>query len=455
MDFLTRDNLRKNHITVWVIGFLLWSIFAQGHGGTNSRSRYALLQSVIDHQSLAITPYKEWTVDWSLAPAPDKNIYSNKPPAYLFLTLPVYYLFDKLSKLSGKREIFPDGSAKNVINKYSRNFFNFFTKVVPFALLVLYLAHIFRLRGYSPASIHFFAVASLYGTTSAVLMNSFFGHGLSSLLFLAMMWCWLERRYYFVGLLYGFTLLNEFAAGAALIALLPFFIWDNRNRPRNILQAVVGGVLPAILWCWYHISIYGSPFLTSMSFPNPEFVFGDETKNKASAMFTFFPNWKVFGKLIYGSGRGLLVTQPWVFIIVLMVPFIKFKQKFYAYFMITLLFVLMWMNSLFWGWHGGGSPGPRYLSISLALFPLLAIFVYNHLNLWQKRLLWFALGITLLFRCQLYATNILAPHEGIWIWQWETILAAKKSKTVVRFVVSLIFFLGLSLYFYRKTKKNN
>ena len=282
-------------------------------------------------------------------------------------------------------------------------------------------------------------------------MNAFFGHGMASMFFLAMLWAWMEQKFRWVGLLYGFTLLTDFAGAAALVTLIPFIIFENYKNPRNIADLIIGGILPAILWCWYHISAYGSPFLTSVQFPRPEFVYDKSVEGQvAGGMFTYLPRWDVVGELIYGRMRGILVTQPWVLVVIIWAVIKKFDKKFYASYAIATLVMLVWLNSTFWGWHAGGSTGPRYLSIGLALMPALGFLIYDKLSNWQKQILWITVGITLLFRAQTYATYILAGKVNLWSWQWESILNSNKFTNWFRLILSLGFFIGAGIYSYRK-----
>lgn len=450
MFFLQKKNILRNHASIWIMGFIVMSFIVRGTGESNGAARYAYFQSVIEQQTFAIDSFKQWTGDWSTSPS--GKTYSNKPPGPLFLTLPVYYVFDKITKLSGNRSYNKNGIVTNDIGGTAKVFFNFLTKVLPFSLLILFISFSMQQKGYSAASIHFFAITSLFGTTASIFMNACFGHGMASIMFLGMLWSWMEKKYRLVGFLYGFTLLTDFAGGAVLAVLIPFLVFQNYKNPKNLVNFAIGGIIPGILWCWYHISCYGSPFLTSINFPNPEFVFSSDTKAQVSGMFTLLPRWKIVGELIYGPARGILVTQPWVLFLIPFIFILKFEKKFFAVFAILTLSVLLWLNSTFFGWHAGGSTGPRYLSIGLALMPIAGFLVYDKLAVWVKYSLWMAVGITLLFRSQTYATYMLIANTNLWEWQWGHIVNSTSSKTWFRLVISSSFFIFAAIYTYRKNK---
>ena len=144
-EFLQKKNLKANHALIWVVGFVIMSFVVRGTGGANTGARYAYLQSVIDQHTFAIDSYKSWSGDWS--PSPNGKIYSNKPPGPLFVTLPVYFVFDQITKLSGNRRYDKNGIVTNDIGGTAKTFFNFFTKVLPFSLLILFIS--FKLQASS------------------------------------------------------------------------------------------------------------------------------------------------------------------------------------------------------------------------------------------------------------------------------------------------------------------
>src|SRR5581483_9954759 len=62
------------------------------YGGPNAMARTAALRAITEGHTLAIDNYREWTLDWALAP--NGHYYSNKAPGPVFLGLPMFALAD-------------------------------------------------------------------------------------------------------------------------------------------------------------------------------------------------------------------------------------------------------------------------------------------------------------------------------------------------------------------------
>mgnify|MGYP003693591663 CR=1 FL=1 len=55
-------------------------------------------------------------------------------------------------------------------------------QIVPFFVLVLWVCRRLLKDGVDLSAVHFFALASFFGNTAAIYMNSNFGHGVAALL---------------------------------------------------------------------------------------------------------------------------------------------------------------------------------------------------------------------------------------------------------------------------------
>ena len=83
-------------LKILFITFFVLQIVCEHHGGDNTGSRLAHLASLAERGSSRIDPYANvWTSDWSQTP--DGAFYSNKAPGPVFLALPLYYVFDKIT----------------------------------------------------------------------------------------------------------------------------------------------------------------------------------------------------------------------------------------------------------------------------------------------------------------------------------------------------------------------
>jgi len=78
---------------------------------------------------------------------------------------------------------------------------------------------------------------------------------------------------------------------------------------------------------------------------------------------------------------------------------------------------LLWMNGAFATWWGGNTPGPRYLS---PIFPVLVFvtgWLHDLLPRPVRQFLWAGLGLALVLRVVIYATDIYPPY-GPTVWHY-------------------------------------
>jgi hypothetical protein len=131
----------------------------------------------------------------------------------------------------------------------------------------------------------------------------------------------------------------------------------------------------------------------------------------------------VVKELLFGPTRGILVTQPWVFLATfgaLGGLFWKGKEKFRRHFPVILLTVLggiflLWMNAGFNGWHGGRSAGPRYLCIVFPMFGILAAYAYDFFGRTGRFLLGLGVALAVLLRGLIYCESALSgPEYPLW-----------------------------------------
>lgn len=434
--FLELKELKSNPALVWVLAFVIMSFVVRGVGGTNASSRYATMQAMADEHSFAIDNYLGWSEDWS--PSPNGKKYSNKAPGPMLLGFPLFFVLDRVSKLSGERKYRSDGKVDHFFGPSFQGLFSFFMQVLPFALFTLYLGFKWKVDN---LKWRFFVLPFLFGNTAVLFMNSYFGHGMAALFFAMAIFFSLEKRYFLVGIFFGFALLSDYSAVISFPFIFLALIYKERRKISNLAPFFYGGIFPGFLWCWYHWVAFGSPFLTSVSFPNPLFVF-HEDKAYLGGMFKFFPDWKILFELTLGSYRGLLFTQPWL-ILISGWAIIKFKKIELVFVLLVLnLLASLWMNSTFWGWHAGSSAGPRYLSYLMLALCFILYYCHDNFSPAFLKLVWAAVIISLIFRAQVYATTVLAPLEPLWTWQWKTIFEVDTGKSIFRLMLTYILLIG-------------
>ncbi len=442
--------IRANPVLPWVFLFLTLALTVTQFGGMNAMSRTAALRAITENHSLHIDNYKEWTIDW--AKAPSGHYYSNKAPGVVFLQLPFFALTELASVPLGQKKI--DERGRLPQPGYGAHLFLMLTtQLLPFALLVLWIAHWLLARSYPSGAVHFFALATLLGNTAALYMNSNFGHGISALLFLATFFCWLERRYYWVGVFLSWSLLCDYGVAFALPFALFATLWRERNL-RSLWRIALGASPGALVWIWFHWSAFGSPFATANQFTNPEQISTlDHHGPHLWGEYSPIPAGDVIWKLLFGPSRGILFTQPWM-LAIFALPFMRkpLLPRGGIFFAVGSLAGLLWMNGGFGGWHGGWCLGPRYLSVVFPAMALAITLAWEFFPGWARSILWVGLLVSLVFRILVYPFPNLAPDEDIWAYHFRLMLADDHRGTVIlRFAVALAF-TGIAVYWWKRRK---
>lgn len=436
----------------WAALFVFLNLAVTQYGGTNAMSRFAALRAATEGHTLRIDRYKDWTVDWSLSP--NGHLYSNKAPGAFFVGLPIFAATDTVSaifdsqpkdELGRRRE---PGYAQKLI-------LVLLTQILPFALLILFLGESLEKRRTPTMALHLFALAALFGNTAALYMNSYFGHPLAAWLFLLCFYALETGHERTAGLCFGLTLLTDYGA-AAIAPLVPAHILSSRkgHRLKSLLSLLVGALIPAALWVFYHAAAFGSPFAIASQFINPEQVQAVAEQKNHWGTFSFLPSFHSLFKLLFGPERGLLFTQPWLLLLWLRLPMLALKDKsvrISAAFLFLSLAGLLWINAGFGSWEGGWTIGPRYLCLA---FPAFAYFMAES---WLKfpKILQLLLGagvlVSLAFRALTYPFSNLAPAENLWTYHLSLFLHAENPTPYARLVLLLIA--CLTTYFFLRRRE--
>jgi hypothetical protein len=231
--------------------------------------------------------------------------------------------------------------------------------------------------------------------------------------------------------------------GAALLGI-PLFLalaWENRGRLGSVARSVfIGAIIPGTLWTWYHWTCFGSPFTTPMKFTNPGVV-------DPGPLFRVIGPANVWYELLLGPHRGILVTQPWVYVVIAAVLLVGRKEvRGISFIAIFGLVSLVWMNAGFSGWHGGASPGPRYLALIFPAFGFLAGAVYDRLGKFWKFALWATVGASVILRMLVYCDILYTmPDTDLWKYYVGSMMVHFFSKYAVSFVLFWTV-MGLALF---------
>ena len=372
---------------LWIplaFAFLLVSLSRIDDGGTNARARFATLRAMSDYQTFQIDEFVDWTEDW--AQTPDGHYYSNKAPGPTLIAFPVFWGIDqvlwkkqdKLRDIKGRRQE-PRGIHKVAISTLYQ--------VLPFLILSLCaLGFVISARA-SPLGYLFSGIAIFFGNTAAVLMSSYMGNPFAAMAMMGLVVAYFYRHLAFASLAFGWMLLSDYPTALILLPFLNLF-WPEIKKLGFFSSAkliFLGALIPGALWIWYHTVCFGSPFALPFSFKVA--AIEGTVSGGSSALggkTSLLPNPAWLAELLFGTKRGLLFTQPWLLLCAVLPFFWKIPElrlRRLHHFAVMSLAILVFENAGFPGWHGGGSPGPRYLSAALPLFGLFLPHLFQVLQI--------------------------------------------------------------------------
>lgn len=447
--------IRTHPLFPWAMVFLVSCFLIIEDGGTNARARFATLRAMSSDFTFRIDKQVDWTMDW--AQTPDGAYYANKPPGPMLLGYPLFLILDRTEFIKGELKSLLTGSPYRHdpdarVNSWQILPIVFALQVIPFILLSLFwYSGISANAQISVAAREWGALALFFGSTAAILMNSFLGHPLAAVFLLWMGLAIVYRKLGMASFAFGFALLSDYGVAflvPGLVAALALY-WrkqkiSNAQVVKDVRSIFIGALLPGAFWVWYHLVCFGGIFSLPMKFQNPAHL--DQTTVDSSfwGAFSIFPDPIVFIKLLFGSERGILFTQPWLFVVVWGI-FKNWRKDFFERYQILALFAvvgllgLLFMNAGFNGWHGGGSPGPRYLSAIIPLFAVLIFVLFEQFERIERLLLIAGIAASVLLRALIYPDGILPPVEPIWTRYGSRLVAGETGKGAIFFFL----FLGL------------
>lgn len=441
--------------------FLVGNLLVPGSSSTNPQSRFATLCAMVEDHAFRIDHYHDWTIDW--ARTPDGHYYSNKAPGPMLLAYPVFWVVDKCLTF---RE--PDRAGRDQVREARSalilQLLSFLFQVVPFTIIVLLALAWLEQCGASPPALHVSCVAMLFGNTASLFMNSYFGHAMAATCVLALGLGLLRRRYVWCGLAFGLALLADYSCAVLFPAFLAAVLIQEprQNWLRCAGQIALGGIAPGILWSLYHIACFGGPFTLPSRFQNPEFV--DTSKSAILGIFNPVPDGTALVQLLFGFRRGVLFSQPWVLLLIVVLLFRRFLLPRLAVetraqmlplwrFVLPGFLLLLWMNASFGRWDAGYTPGPRYLSSVFPAFGLLAGIGYAGLSVNARRLLVIAVGGAVVYWMAVYSTTVLVPtEEAMWSYTLRQLISGPSHLPLECFGILLAAFAAQLAVIMRATR---
>ncbi|HJX54839.1 MAG TPA: hypothetical protein VJ801_18885 [Polyangia bacterium] len=410
----------RNPARDWVLLFLVIQCVVDLDGYINSYSRWATLAAMAEDGSVCIDKYYQHTMDW--AQTPDGHYYSNKAPGPALLGYPLFRIVDAISThgatTRAQRDQLRVADRTKVLHVLSVA-----TQAIPYGLVVLLVVAALQQLGFPVRALHVTALALLFGNTGSLFMNTYCGHGMATMLVLAMLLALHRNRPLLVGLFYGLATLCDYGAALFLFPLLLIVVRLGRLSLRQFRRFLLGGAVPGAAFAAYHITCFGSPFTLPNKYQNPVFVDAATDAPGLWGVLRLLPRPEVVFDLLWGPERGLLYTQPWVLLCLLLLPFLLWRRsgwapqqhrfaKWMSGFALFSLVLVLWMNASFNGWHGGSTPGPRYLAIAFPALALAMTGLYTRApEFWRQALVVAVVASVLLFVLVYSISDILAQPD--------------------------------------------
>ena len=442
-------SLVRNPARDWVLLFLAIQCLVNVDGFINTYSRWAAMAAMAEDHSLHIDNYYQHTIDW--ARTPDGHYYSNKAPGPAILGYPLFRLMDHFSiRGANTRE---ERDRKRVEDRnIILHVLSVATQAVPYGLVVMLLVAALRPLRLPLSALHMTAVALLFGNTASLFMNTYFGHGMAAMFVLAMLLALHRGLPFRVGLFFGLAVLCDY--GAALLGLpLLWALWHLRRwKVRVLSRFLLGGLVPGAVFVAYHRYCFGGLFSLPNKFQNPGFVDVPQHIPNLWGVLRLFPRASVVPNLLWSPERGLLYTQPWVLLCLLLLPFLLWRisgwtraQRLFTKrtsgFAVVGLALLLWLNASFGGWHGGATPGPRYLAIAFPALALVLAGLFARAPEFWRQALVVTLAVSILPFLLLFSTaDVLAQPDNSLLPFYFTRLVAEHGTNLQRgFFIALGF----------------
>jgi len=214
-----------------------------------------------------------------------------------------------------------------------------------------------------------------------------------------------------------------------VLGLMIAFSGPSAARLRHLVRFGLGGLAPLLIFAGYHAYCFGGPFTLPNKYQNPVFV--EHGGRTLWGVIDLVPSWPIAKALLFGTGRGMWITQPWVLVLIAIFALLVWTRRLWGDRLSAIRsavpfalggFVLLFlMNASFGGWHGGVCPGPRYLSAIFPVFGFALGLAYDKLPRPLRALLWLTVLPSLVLFILIWAGDpAIWPQHVIWVRCKET-----------------------------------
>ncbi|MCO5141846.1 MAG: hypothetical protein M9962_02005 [Oligoflexia bacterium] len=446
MEFLKYNSSKEKKVLFaifipWAIFLLLINLIVTQDGGQNATSRFLSLRAMSEEATFTIDKRIGASVDW--AKTPDGHYYSNKAPGPMLYGFPVFFVLDHASKFFLGTNLDENGH-RPYPGYFLKTTSSLLIQLVPFLVLSFFISLWMLKNNFTISAVNFFLSTAFIGNTVSFYFNNFSGHAIAAFFVLGICFSYLKRNFFWFSFCAGSALLCDYGFGMQIPAFLflsLIFFRNVKGVKKNFLHFLLGGVIPGVLWIWYHVLAFGSPFSIANHHQNPVFLDKANEQIQIWGLFSL-PSKEVFIELLFGPSRGILYTQAWLLVLIPFFFFLPKKSdgKNLGWFCFLSFLGLLIMNASFGGWHGGMGVGPRYMSAIFPSFSLLGAFVIINFPRIISYFIWLTAIPSFIFRGLAYSSTILVAVTPLWdFYLWEL----RKPSMTGELRIFLFFFLLL------------
>jgi hypothetical protein len=411
---IKKFNLLSTEFRLFLTFFILYTLFIHWIGW-NEESRLVLTRAIVEENSFIINSFANMTGDRVKS---GNNIYSDKAPAISTFLSSIYLLL---------KTSFPQEATTSLCVPYTYNTavlyscLNEPTHIVLFRLTsILQISVLF---GSLSVVLFYKILKSLFKKQKWILITSFM-FGLATLNFhmsivlfaqsssiffalLAFYFLFFSRNFLsklLAGIFTGFLFLIDYVNILFIFGSLIFLkFFHSKKLDKKFILGIFLGLLPIFFYNYHN---FGNPLSFS-------FLHDDRSIHPKEIPFVNISNESILWTLrnmfflTFGTYRGIFFYFPLLLISVF--NFVNFyrKNKNLAIFSLLIFCFYFLFNSYYISWYGGGTFGPRYLSVTIPFLLLPLPILLQKIE--KNKLLLFVVAV---------ATGISVLHNFVGLGNW-------------------------------------
>ena len=392
---MTKISFNKTEVKIFALFFFLYLILTHWVG-SNEESTFDLLRSLAEKNKINIDDFYNNTVDRQYY---NNHYYATKPPGLPLLGMisfivtklqyslfamkfnfDYYFFLTSLSTTVNKASVVISTPDSPLI-LYSKFLLTVSTSCLFAALTMVLLYKILKYFTKKEAIRKIAIISYGFGTLALAYSPTFYVHAAGIFLIFSAFFILFKtkvkkqvnwKNFSLSGLFAGFAIITDYTTVSIFFPLIiySFLICKSKKYLLYLFIGILIGVSPLLI---YNYSIFGNVFDSILRYPDPQIWSSSPsiTESTNLGLHLGLDPFIILRLLIYPD-FGLFYYNP---ILLFSIVGLFFMLKTYKeeFIFIALSFILIiYLNSIFWGWWAGGSFGPRYL-VSIIPFMILPI----------------------------------------------------------------------------------